>query len=647
MENPMKRYALMVCALVVAVCAQTSWAQWTTVGDGFEYQLFSITGPNKVFVTRMDRTNTNAYIESSIGQGRLSGGTETVPNQASRYDDAIGYWTQTWGTRNDVIVAINGSYYNTSTGVPFGGVVNSGWYAKRYDDVSGQSGFVWDLNRNATMGLCITHYGFKQFVTYANNNTQEFKGINIGREDNQLIIYTPQYDTNTLTDNTGSEVLVEMTTPFLIKPSSNYVSGTVKEIRQNAGSTQIPFDCIVLSATGNAATTMLNNVQVGATVKVSQEVKHFMADCATSRSGIDWTKAYAGVGGNWVFLRDGVIQYGIDSTGDRHPRTGIGLNDSYVFYMVVDGRQPGYSIGMIIDEMAEFFKNTLGATWACNQDGGGSSTMVVNGTVMNSPSDAGHNPRSVSNGMLMCNLVAKAQSSTFTADQTVSTTGTANVRLGPGTNYAVITSVSSGTSGTVQTHALNGVSAKSYYWWKVRFPSVTGWVAESLLAGSGEAPSITMHPASRAVLPAGTATFTVQATGTAPLGYRWQKDTVNLSDAGPFSGTLTPTLTVTGVTSAEVGAYRCVVTNSFGNATSNEAALTISSPDFDDDQDADQVDFAHLQLCLGTTDLVAVPECADTDLNGDGVIDFLDTLDFQQCASGPNVPFAADCGASP
>ncbi|HSW45359.1 MAG TPA: phosphodiester glycosidase family protein, partial [Phycisphaerae bacterium] len=466
---------IVLYALATALAWPTpALAQWTSVGTGIDYQLFSITGPNKVFVTRMDRANTNAFIESSIGQGRLSGGTEVVSSQFARYEDALGYWTQTWGTRNDAVVAINGSYFYFEDGIPFGGVVNSGWYAKRYDDVSGLSGFVWDVNRNATMGLCVSNPSDRQFITYANNNTQQFQGISVARGDNQLIIYTPQYDTTTLTDNTGSEVLVEMSTPFLIKPTPNFVSGIVRQIRQNAGSTQIPFDCIVLSAKGTAASTMLANVQVGDTIKVSQEIRHYVADCSTTRSGIDWTKAYAGISGNWVFLRDGVIQYGIDSTGERHPRTAIGFNSSYVFYLVVDGRQPSWSIGMTIDELAGFFKNTLDATWACNQDGGGSSTMVVNGTVMNSPSDGSQ--RAVANGMLMCNLVAKSQSTTFTTGQTVQTTGSANCRLGPGTNYTSIATIASGTQGTVQTHTLNGVAAKGSNWWKVTFPSATGWV---------------------------------------------------------------------------------------------------------------------------------------------------------------------------
>ena len=188
--------------------------------------------------------------------------------------------------------------------------------------------------------------------------TQRFYGINESPGDNELILFTPQYDEDTGTDNTVSEVLVELSRPALIIPTPNMVTGIVKEIRQNAGSTPIPFDHVVLSARGTAATTLLNYADLGDTIGISQEITSYDLDCNTPRS-LDWTKSYGAVSGNWVCLKDGVIQYGVDSTGLRHPRTAIALNDDYVFFIVCDGRS-GISIGMTIDELAEFCKYTLG-----------------------------------------------------------------------------------------------------------------------------------------------------------------------------------------------------------------------------------------------------------------------------------------------
>jgi hypothetical protein len=74
-------------------------------------------------------------------------------------------------------------------------------------------------------------------------------------------------------------------------------------------------------------------------------------------------------------------------TGVRHPRTFVGFDrDTTMLYIcTVDGRQ-STSIGMTFADMASFLLS-LGATEGFNLDGGGSTTMVVRGELVNSPSD--------------------------------------------------------------------------------------------------------------------------------------------------------------------------------------------------------------------------------------------------------------------
>ncbi len=265
----------------------------------------------------------------------------------------------------------------------------------------------------------------------------------------------------------------------MILPSTWYCKGTIMAKRNNSGSTKIRFDRVVLSATGAAKDTLWSRTTVGQEVRISQEITSYEDDCSTSMA-LDWTKAYAAVGGSFFFLKDDVIQTFEDAGAtERHPRTAIGYDDAYVYFVVCDGRDEGVSEGMSMAELGDFFKNTLGAEWAINQDGGGSSTMVVNGDVKNNPSDGSE--RAVANGMMMCNLLAKSQSTTFDTDDELEATGSANVRLGPGTNYAIKSSVSSGADGDVLEHELNGVYAKGYYWWYIDFSTTSGWVAESLL----------------------------------------------------------------------------------------------------------------------------------------------------------------------
>jgi len=130
------------------VVAQDAADPWEQVGPGIEYREYQLPDPNNVFVTRMDRNNPQVIIESSIARGRLSGGLETVSGMDQRYDGAINYWDQTWGNRNDVVVAINGYYFDYLTGIPRQGQVHSGWYSKLFDKCetgTGGSGFALSL----------------------------------------------------------------------------------------------------------------------------------------------------------------------------------------------------------------------------------------------------------------------------------------------------------------------------------------------------------------------------------------------------------------------------------------------------------------------------------------------------------------------
>jgi exopolysaccharide biosynthesis protein len=81
----------------------------------------------------------------------------------------------------------------------------------------------------------------------------------------------------------------------------------------------------------------------------------------------------------------------------KHPRTLIGLDrQGFIWLVVVDGRQPA-SGGMSFADLQRL-ADRLELTDALNLDGGGSSTMVVRGKIVNRPSD-GAGPRAVSDAI--------------------------------------------------------------------------------------------------------------------------------------------------------------------------------------------------------------------------------------------------------
>ena len=94
------------------------------------------------------------------------------------------------------------------------------------------------------------------------------------------------------------------------------------------------------------------------------------------------------------------------------------------------------------------------------------------------------------------------------------------------------------------------------------------------LTGTGAvltSPSITTQPGNQTVIAGQTATFSVAASGSGPLGYQWQKNTANI--AGANSATYTTPATTTGDSGST---FQVLVTNTAGTVTSNPATLTVN-----------------------------------------------------------------------
>ena len=86
------------------------------------------------------------------------------------------------------------------------------------------------------------------------------------------------------------------------------------------------------------------------------------------------------------------------------------------------------------------------------------------------------------------------------------------------------------------------------------------------------APTITTQPAGQSVIASFNASFSVSASGTAPLTYVWRKD------GGTVVGGNSPTLALNNTTSASAGNYTVTITNAVGSVTSTAATLVVDAP---------------------------------------------------------------------
>jgi hypothetical protein len=219
---------------------------------------------------------------------------------------------------------------------------------------------------------------YQGIVTRPDGKQMRITGMNRARIAGDLVLFNRNYGASTGTNEFGREVKL--------------VDGRVTDISVK-GNMTLQANAIVLSGHG-ANADALATLKKGDKVNVSQTLGNDAADAAD-----------AVVGAGPSLLTDGKIdvrtyQEGIasDISYGRSPRTAVGLKaDGTMLILVADGRSSS-SVGLTLTELAGYLRR-LGAVKAVNFDGGGSSEMVVNGRIVNNPSDGGERPVSIALGV--------------------------------------------------------------------------------------------------------------------------------------------------------------------------------------------------------------------------------------------------------
>lgn len=264
--------------------------------------------------------------------------------------------------RNRALAATNGGFFAVS-GDPLGCLMIAGEVISEPDPLRSCAG----ITREGTL---VFDRVAGELLVIAGEASGRIDGINRERRADELILYRPLYEGATRTNNFGIEAVV--------------VNGVVTQVRDQRGNTPIPRDGLVLSGHGRARQWILRSLQPGAPVVVHTELVSVSGDAR-------WQQVIHAVGGGPRLLHAGQFVGGEgflpSFTDRRHPRTALGvLDDGRIVLLVVDGRQPTHSLGMTLFELAVALRR-LGAVEAINLDGGGSSTLVVGGRLVNLPSD--------------------------------------------------------------------------------------------------------------------------------------------------------------------------------------------------------------------------------------------------------------------
>lgn len=198
-----------------------------------------------------------------------------------------------------------------------------------------------------------------------------------------VVLYTRRFGHRTLTRRAYEFILKKLELPLTGKYTSRFVVTHVNR----RGNSVIPSDGVVLAIEPRAGRDWLQTLteSTTGTLEIALTPKK-------------WQQVQRGIGGNLRLVRDGKVEPELVAFGasygqtahahrngaSRHPRSALGFNDDKLFLIAIDGRHPGYSMGMTLYDMGKFFSE-LGIEHAINFDGGSSSTLWALGKVVNRP----------------------------------------------------------------------------------------------------------------------------------------------------------------------------------------------------------------------------------------------------------------------
>ncbi len=175
--------------------------------------------------------------------------------------------------------------------------------------------------------------------------------------------------------------MINQLQPALPLQTDSEIRGVVAQRVDGAAELVVPAGAIATAERATPSNRAVSHLPVGSNVKLRIAVR------MNGKKGVR-----EAIGGFPILVRDARLSIE-GQPGEylqrRHPRTAVCYNDHSIIFTVVDGRQPQWSAGMTLEELAAL-EISLGCTMALNTDGGGSSVMAISDSalhIVNSPSD--------------------------------------------------------------------------------------------------------------------------------------------------------------------------------------------------------------------------------------------------------------------
>ncbi|MFH1212651.1 MAG: phosphodiester glycosidase family protein [Candidatus Neomarinimicrobiota bacterium] len=428
-----KPFSILFIGFILIGQTLADFKESTPVGPGvIYYHEYRAAGPWHFHILEIDLTNPWLHLQTVKANDLLYGNEKTSAMAARNNYEG-----------HHVIGAINGDFYATG-GIPINAQVSQGVILRRHNEGTNIQNLVFGSSTNNNPFAGVVTFSGQVFTRQ--DSIAGIDGVNETRGTNELTVFNKFFSSATGTNYWGTEVI----TQYLGDPTVNdtmllLITAKDSIMATGHGSNAIPTNGIVLSGHGTSAGFLNRNCFVGDTIKIVMQLAPFNLP------------AKEVIGGGPRMLTNGVKDIPTtDFCTARHPRTAIGFNQdsTKLYFVVVDGRQTGYSVGMSLAELADYMLE-WGIYQAMNLDGGGSTTMVVRNAIKNSPSDAG-GERAVANALL---LISTAPTSSLN-----------HLRISPREIFLIRNAQQQFT-----------VAGYDQYWNTVAIPSAVQWNCDNLI----------------------------------------------------------------------------------------------------------------------------------------------------------------------
>jgi hypothetical protein len=368
--------AAVLVSLLLSLVVESSAQEFKTVQPGVEYAEVTHklgADPVRINLLRVDLTKVRLDVHHA-------------------FDRAIGVeTTSAIAKRHGAVAAINAGFFRLDRS-DFAGdaagvmLIDGNLYSESVND---RIAIVLENDKRGTSNIRFEHITAYARVYSSKLEMPEINGINRERRKGEMIMYTSVFGGTTRSSPGGTEITL---------------TGCKKDrcedftLREAAGNSPIPAGGIVLSIDAEQTPEQLGFIDRlkrlvdkrdrQFTIRHIMRPTDYMAPNLRKRYAIDVTN---GVG---QLVKNGKVDVTWQQekasksfAETRHPRTAVAkMRDGKFLMMTVDGRQPGVSVGMDLRELAEYLLS-IGASDAMNLDGGGSTTMFLDGRVVNKPSD--------------------------------------------------------------------------------------------------------------------------------------------------------------------------------------------------------------------------------------------------------------------